>query len=508
MIGSRPQDRAGAHAHPAASAPVPDWALADRLNWLARFERLLARHRDELCLFMADEIGKPPFEGLTSDLMPLLAACRWLRRRAPRLLRPRPVRGRAWFQLGQRLAIAREPLGTVAIIATWNYPVQLLGIQLIQALVAGNRVIVKPSENAPRTQQRLLTLGVAAGLPDGALTWVEPTRDAGPRLLREHHVDHVVFTGSTRVGREVAAWAAGTLTPTTLELSGRDSALVLDDADPRLAARAIWNAVVTNAGQTCMAPRRALVDQRVYEAFLAALAPLAAGARPVCLIAPDPAARAFDLARDAVARGGRSLSGILEPPLAADPRRLRPLAIVDCPDSAPLVEGDHFAPILAVVPVRDLSHALALHARCTQHLATSVFTRRPARRPGLARALGAGIVLFNDCLLPVGHPGVALGGRGESGWGVSRGADGLLAMTRAVHVTSTHPRLRTPLAPPTTAMVRTISSLVGRWYGASRATPAPPLDPADPVVPDRSPAPATPRAAHAAAHDPSGARPW
>lgn len=447
----------------------PDWALRDRLAWVGRFERLVAARRDDLCRLMTDELGKAQFEGLTSDVMPVLAACRWLRRRAPGLLRARRVGGRTWFQLGQRLEVRREPVGTVAIIATWNYPVQLLGIQLVQALAAGNRVVVKPSENSARTQVALLELAMQAGMPAGALRWVEPTREAGPRLLRSERLDHVVFTGSTRVGREVAAWAAQTLTPSTLELSGRDSALVLADADPRLAARSIWNGVVTNAGQTCMAPRRALVDERVYAPFLAALAPLAGGARPVRLVSEDAAAHVFELATKAVAAGGRSLSGVLEAPPSSDPRWLRPLAIADCPENADLVAGDHFGPAIAVVPVRDLAAALEIHRRCTQHLATSVFTRRPRRWRGLAGELGSTNVLFNDCLLPIGHPGAAIGGHAESGWGVSRGAAGLLAMTRPVYVSTTGSVIRTPLSPPTSSLVRTMSRVTGWWYGAGRA---------------------------------------
>lgn len=463
----------------------PTWTLTQRLEWLKRFRCLVAIEADNLAGLIERETGKPPYEALTADLMPTLAAARWHERHARTILRPRRLGGRAIWQFGQRHTQLREPLGTVAIIATWNYPVQLLGIQLIQALVAGNRVIVKPSENAPRTQVRLLELATQAGLPPNILTWVEPTREAGARLLRESAVDHVVFTGSTSVGRAIAEWAAETLTPSTLELSGRDSAFVLDDAHPALAARTIWHAVTMNAGQTCMAPRRTLVHRDVYPAFVRELMPLAAAARPVCLISEAAALATFNLAAQAITDGGRSASGVIEQPHA---RTLRPLAILDCDPATPLVDGDHFGPALAVVPVDSLEEAMAIHARCDQHLATSIFTRNPARARALAARLRAGHITINDCVLPTAHPGAALAGTGRSGWGVTRGKEGLLAMTRTVTISTTSPLIRPPTAMPSAKLVARMSALIRSLYaGGRRAALAPaPIASAEPSAPVRA----------------------
>lgn len=482
------------------------WGVRERAAWLASFRRSVAAHEPELRALIAAEIGKPTWEALTSDIMPLLAACKWLERRLPRLLRPRRLRGGAFWQVGERHWVRREPLGAVAIIATWNYPVQLLGIQLIQALGAGNRVVVKPSEHAARTQTRLMQLAADAGLPEGMLRWVAATREAGRELLAGQRFDHVVFTGSTGVGRAVAAWAAETLTPTTLELSGRDSAIVLRDADAQLAAASIWSAVTANAGQTCMAPRRVLVEEPIYGRFLAALAPLAAAARPARLISERAAAEAYEAALNAVAgpqrngRGGRSLSGVMEPPRGRD---LRPLVIVDCPAECSLARGEHFGPVVAVIPVASLREALEIHRACGQHLAVSLFTRGRAREA--IDRLGASNVIINDAVRPVAHPAVALGGRGESGWGVTRGEEGLLAMTRAVYVSRTSAWLRTPTAPPPGRGEERLAALVRWWYGGGRAasqrpSPAPPAatGPASPSGPSRSTAAA--REAEATRH--------
>lgn len=440
--------------------------LPERAAWARRFRAGLVARAEELLQAVEAEVHKPKWEALTSDLLPLLAACKWHERYAPRLLRPRVCRGGAWWSLGQRHELARAPVGLVGIIATWNYPIQLLGVQLLQALMAGNDVVIKPSERSPRTQELLVRLAQQAGLPEGALRAHPATRDAGRTMLMQDRLNHLVFTGSTSVGREIAAIAAARLLPTTLELSGRDSAIVLADADPALAARSIWNAVTMNAGQTCMAPRRVLVERANYRAFLYHLAPLVAGAKPRRLIDAGAASMCFELASAAVLAGGRSLSGVLESPSL---ERLVPLAIVDCPAESALVRGEHFGPVVAVVPVDHAEEGVQVHRQASAGhvLATSVFARDVRRARGLAASLGSAIVTINDCVLPTGDPRVSIAGSGPSGWGMSRGEAGLLAMTRPVHVASTSGWLRLPLKIPTTAAATRISGFMLGRYGSS-----------------------------------------
>ncbi|MDX2114254.1 MAG: aldehyde dehydrogenase family protein [Planctomycetota bacterium] len=497
------------------------WAAttpAERTAWLRAARRALASRLGQFADLISRDVHKPRWEALTGDLLTLLISMRWHEKHAPRILAPRRVPGAGVFSLGLRAREVRAPLGRVAIIATWNYPVQLLGVQLVQALIAGNDVVVKPSENAPRSQRALLEL-FAQGLPPHTLTWTDAARDAGPALLNSQRFDHIVFTGSTRVGRAVAAVAADRLTPTTLELSGCDSALVLDDADPALAASSIWTAFAMNAGQTCMAPRRALVDRAVMPRFLAALAPLAAAAPPRTLISHDAAREAFDLARGAVLAGGRSLTGVLEPPQGST---LRPIVIADCPPRAPLVAGEHFGPVLAVIPVAGPAEMLDLHRTCAKHLATSVFTARPGRAAELAPRLNAGIVTINDALIPAGQPGLGVVGSGESGWGVSRGAAGLLAMTRPLYITTTSTRLRMPASAgdePSPGMTERMTATLRWMFGGSKSpalarTPDQPTSdqpmtesdtaPAHESITSHAPAPPAPPAPTAAHRPPQG----
>lgn len=450
-------------------------SLARRLRWAEAFQQGIVRRERELCEAVRTDIGKVPWDTLTQELMPLVASIRWHRREAQRLLGARRVRGAAWWQLGQRHYAHRLPVGRVLIIATWNYPLQLLGVQLLQAVLAGNHVMVKPSERSPRSQRMLIDLArsalAQAGIAADVVTSAEATREAGRSLLESERFDHVLFTGSTEVGRQIAAACARTMTPCTLELSGRDSAIVLADADLPLAARSIWHAATMNAGQTCMAPRRALVDRQVYAAFLQVLRPIVAAAKPVKLADAAMADRCVGLAREAVAAGGRSLSGQVE---GADAGVLRPLCVADCPRDAALVAGDHFGPALAVIPVDGLADAIALHRLAGQHLATSVYTARPDRvlgNPALLRALASTTVTVNDSVLPTVHPAVPITGVGASGWGPSRGEAGLHALTREVIVSTTNRLIRTPLDEPDTTVKSWLRRLaLGR---ARSESPAP-----------------------------------
>jgi acyl-CoA reductase-like NAD-dependent aldehyde dehydrogenase len=443
-----PTGAVGGPVHPAshawASAPLPA-----RLAWLAGLQSRVAAATDMLVDAVSAEVGKSRWEALATDVLPLVDSIRWHRRHAARVLVGGPVGGRPWWMLGMSHRIERVPVGHVAIIATWNYPVQLLGIQLVQALVAGNRVTVKPSERSPKSQAALLQI-VAEGLPPGTLDWTSSDRSAGEALLHDRRFDHVVFTGSTEVGRVVAETCARTLTPTTLELSGCDSALVLDDADPALAARGIWDAVTMNAGQTCMAPRRAIVDARIWPRFVECLAPLVGASGPLQLVCAESASRVAQCVREAVASGGRPLRGVVEEPRGS---HWRPAAVVGGDLMSELARGRHFGPAISVLAADGLASAIALHRRFDQHLAVSVWCS-PSRARAMSRdratlsALSAGVITFNDAVRPTAHPATSISGSGSSGWGATRGEAGLRAMSRDVSVSTTSTRMRTPSGEP------------------------------------------------------------
>jgi acyl-CoA reductase-like NAD-dependent aldehyde dehydrogenase len=413
-----------------ARAAQQDWCglpVRQRLAPIHSLRHLLARDADALCAAVGRDVGKSAEEVLGGDLLPLADACRFLERQAARLLRPRrvPLTQRPKWMFGQADTVHRRPRGVVGIIGTWNYPLYLNGVQLAQALTAGNAVLWKPSEVAPASAEVLHRALLEAGFPADLVQRLPATREGGPALL-EADIDHLVFTGAASTGRRIAARLGERLVSSTLELSGCDAQFVLDDADVGLAARAAWFGATVNRGQTCIAVRRAFVQRPVYPAFCAALRELASVAGPLPLALPAQARDAERLVREALAEGGRLL---VEGDGTGEGSSCRPAVVVDATPEMALCREAPFAPVMAVLPFDALDEALKMEARCPFALGASVFTRRPDVAQGVAARLRPGLVTVNDVIAPTAHPATPFGGRGASGWGSTQGAEGLLEMT-------------------------------------------------------------------------------
>ena len=425
-------------------AAQPAWErlpVRQRLRPVRTLRRLVADECDALCEAARRELGKSPEETIGGDLLPLAGACHFLEREADHLLRPRrvPAAQRPLWLWGQSDRVHRRPRGVVGVIGTWNYPFLLNGVPIVQALAAGNGVLWKPSEVAPACAEALHGLFRKAGFPDGLLQRMEATREAG-QALTEAAVDHVVFTGSAPVGRRIAARLGERLISCTLELSGCDALFVLDDADVAMAARAAWFGATVNRGQTCIAVRRAFVHRSVYPAFCDRLKEMAAAAVPVKLALASQARLAERLVREALADGGRLLAPVAPP--NGDPATFTPTVVVDARPDSTLCREASFAPIMAVIPFDSLDEALDMQSRCPYGLGASVFTRDMHRAEALAALLPAGMATINDVVMPTTHPATPFGGVGDSGWGVTQGAEGLLEMTTAQVVSRRGGRFR------------------------------------------------------------------
>ncbi len=411
----------------AAWARLP---VSARLRPVKALRRLLAMECDLLCDAVGRDLGKTTEETLAGDVLPLADACAWLQSAAARLLRPRrvPVGQRPLWLWGQSDTVLRRPHGVVGLIGTWNFPLFLSGVALVQALTAGNGVVWKPSEVAPASALALFELVQRAGFPTGLVHRMEATREGG-RELAEADIDHVAFTGSTAVGRALAMTLAPRLVSSTLELSGCDAMFVLDDADVRLAARAAWFGANLNRGQTCLAVRRAFVHRSLYPAFIEILKPLAEAAPPVRLALRSQVEQADRLVGEAVAEGARLLAA----PAAAVGENgeplCRPRVVIDARPEMALCREASFAPLLAVLPFDTTEDVLRMDAECPYGLGASVFTRQHRRGEALAAQLRTGMVAVNDVVVPTAHPATPFGGRRASGWGVTQGAEGLLEMT-------------------------------------------------------------------------------
>lgn len=403
-------------------------SLRRRLQCLRAFRYLLVSERVRLCGAVARDVGKSAAETLSGDILPLADACLFLEKQAPRLLRPRriPLRQRPLWLWGQSDAVFRRPRGIVGLIGTWNYPLFINGVPLVQALTAGNGVLWKPSELAPASAAVLVELLLEAGYPEGLIGLLPATREAGAQLA-EAAIDHVVFVGSSQTGRLLAANLGRRLTSSTMELSGCDAMFLLDDADATFAAQAAWFGATINRGQACIGVRRVFVPRSLYEAFSAALVPLVTQAQPVILSLPAQVEQVEQLVHQAEAAGAkRIVRGARENRL---PSSCAATAVLDARPEMALCREASFAPLLAVISYDTLDEALRMDACCSYGLGASIFTENPHRAVRLAEKLRTGMVTINDVVVPTAHPATPFGGRGESGWGVTQGEEGLLEMT-------------------------------------------------------------------------------
>ena len=449
----------------AARRAQRSWAavgMSERLRVVRRFRRHLASDPDAV-LRALSRPGRPRHEALVAELIPLADACRFLERHAAGLLRPRrpSLRGRPLWLTGVSAEIRREPFGVVLVVAPANYPLLLPGVQLIQAVVAGNGVVVKPAPEFCAPIVLLAEWLVDAGLPRGLVQIlgeeveeVAATLDAG--------VDKVVLTGSAETGRRVAAMAAERLVPSTMELSGNDVVFVLAGADLDLTARALAFGLRFNASETCIAPRRVFVARAEAEALEHSLAARLRDIPPRP-IRPAIRTRVMELVRQAIADGARSVAGPVDESLA----EMAPVVLSEARPEMALLKVDVFAPVLGIVPVTDMNDALEMSRESPYALGASIFGP-VAEAEALAARIDAGSVTINDVIVPTADPRLPFGGRRRSGWGVTRGAEGLLEMTQVKTVSVRRRGPRFHLDPPRPSDERLLVAAFSAMHGAGR----------------------------------------
>lgn len=444
-----------------ARRALPAWKardLAERLRVIERFRHHVADRPDEFLYAVTIPQRRNRAETVASELLPLADGCRFLEREAATILAPRTLSVRSrpgwlggFFGFpwdGVAAVERRDPHGVVLIVATWNYPLLLPGIQAIQALVGGNAVLLKPGPAGAEAAAVLVESLHRCGVPEGLLALlpdsVEAARtaiDPGPGLPG---ADKIVLTGAAETGRAVLRQAADRLTPAAMELSGCDAVFVRGDADLDLVTKCLSLGMTFNGSATCIAPRRVLVHEAVAgelgERLRTAFADI-----PAAPVESRIASRLTELVEAAVADGAELASGSVTPD---EPATVAPHLLLGVTPGAELVRSDVFAPVLSVIPVADDTAALAADAKCPYALGATVFGGESAARK-LAARVDAGCVVVNDFLIPTADPRVAFGGRGESGFGVTRGGEGLREMTRPKTVLVQRSSWRPHLDPPT-----------------------------------------------------------
>ncbi|MCW3032553.1 MAG: aldehyde dehydrogenase [Solirubrobacterales bacterium] len=412
----------------AATAALPAWRALDpgaRARLLHALADNLAAHTEELAVTEARNAGKAIADA-RGEMQMVRDTFRYYAGAPERLLGDTiPVAG------GQAFTV-REPVGVVGLITPWNFPLAIAAWKLGPALAAGNTVVLKPAELTPLTALRFAELAVEAGLPEGVVNVVVgPGSTCGARLVEHPGVAKIAFTGSTEVGRSIAAGAAQTIKRVTLELGGKSANVVFADADLEAAATAAPLAVFGNAGQDCCARSRILVQAEAMDEFMGHLESAVRALR-----VGDPLDEDTQMGPLISAGQRETVASFLEDDVNVAFRGSAPegpgfwfAPTVLCP-AAPgdrAVREEIFGPIATVIPFRDEAEAIVLANDTIYGLSGSIWTRDGARALRVARALQTGVLSINsNSSVRVTTP---FGGFKQSGYGRELGPHALDAYT-------------------------------------------------------------------------------
>jgi len=415
-----------------------DWGarpLKERADHLRRIRARLAARASELAEVIAAETGKPDFDAM-AEVLSCTVLLTHAARRAPKVLAPEKVSSFPLYV--KRAEIRYEPCGVVGVISPWNYPAFVPVQALSGVLAAGNTAVLKPSELTPLTGVLLAEIINEAGVP---LVEVVTGDGRTGAALSSSDVDKIAFTGSPATARRILHAAAENLTPTVMELGGKDAMILTDDADVTRAAQTAVAGCFANAGQTCIAVERVLVTPRNHAAFRDA----AVAAGQAVTVGPDPANHVGAITqpaqidviearlRDAVDGGATIVLGgrrrddlgasFFEPTIVDGVR----------PDMA-LAREETFGPVLSIIPVDDVDEAVRVANDCDYGLAGSVFGRDRAAVEDIVDRFSTGAVSVNDALVTALLPGLPFGGVRSSGFGRLHGDAGIreFAVPKAV----------------------------------------------------------------------------
>ncbi len=413
----------------AAKSAFPSWSatpLAERARLLNKLADAIDARAPELAPILTQEQGKP-LGGAFYEIMIASANIRgFTAMDLPETVMQETDQGKV---IRQRL-----PLGVVAAITPWNFPVIMMVTKLAPALLAGNTIVVKP---APTTPLATLKVGeiCAEIFPPGVVNVIADANDLGNALTSHPDVAKIAFTGSTATGRKVMASAATTLKRLTLELGGNDAAIVLDDVDPKEIAPKLFFAAMVNSGQVCLAAKRVYVHESIYDAVCAELAQIAAhavvgnGLDDGVQFGPVQNRMQFEkvqaIVDDARAQGRVIAGGEKH---AGKGFFIKPTIVSGLPDSARLVCEEQFGPVMPVLKYKTIDEVIERANASEYGLGGTVWSRSTERALEVARRLHTGTVWINKHLdLP---PSVPYGGVKQSGFGVELGQQGLEEFTQ------------------------------------------------------------------------------
>jgi coniferyl-aldehyde dehydrogenase len=441
--------------------------LATRRDRLRRLRRLVGDNEAAFAQAISDDFGvraRPETELL--EVLPALNSIRYALGNLAKWMKPERRHVDLTFQPGKAW-VRHEPLGVIGIISPWNYPLLLAVSPLVDALAAGNRAMVKPSELTPAFSELLRRL-VAERFDETEVAVVTGGVEVG-QAFASLPFDHLLFTGSTAIGRKVYQAAAANLTPVTLELGGKSPAIVCPDYDLDKAARSIAFGKFINAGQTCIAPDYVLVPKGKADAFAEALMAQVRRSYPGIAGNPDYSAIISQRHYDRLARGieeARAAGATVlthEDEGARELRKLGPTVVIGAPEKTLFLTEEIFGPVLPIVPYQGIEEATAFVTAQDRPLALYCFSDDKAQhRQVLDRTLSGGVTL-NGTILHIAQDSLPFGGVGASGIGAYHGFEGFrrFSHARAVYKAGFYNALER-MGPPWGKLAQTMGKLLSR----------------------------------------------
>ncbi|MEX0350951.1 MAG: aldehyde dehydrogenase family protein [Paracoccaceae bacterium] len=438
--GAEDIDRAIAAARAALNGDWGGLTAAERGRILLRLAELVRDRAEDLARLEAMDVGKPLTQA-RADALALARYCEFYGGAADK------VHGETIPYLdGYTVYTLREPHGVTGHIVPWNYPMQIIGRSVGAALAMGNATVLKPAEEACLTALAFAHLAQEAGLPDGALNVVPGLgAEAGAALAAHCDVDHISFTGSVATGALVQQAAGANVVPVTLELGGKSPQIVFDDADLDAALPFLVNAGIQNAGQTCSAASRILVQRSVYDAvrdrMASAYEALTVGpALSDLRVGPLISARQKEIVTRYLALGS-DLNVVAQGRIISDApsagHYVRPTLFADVPSEHQLAREEIFGPVQVMIPFETEEETLNI-ANCTEYgLVAGIWTRDGARQMRLAKRLRSGQVFVNNYGAGGGVE-LPFGGVGKSGHGREKGFEALYGFSQLKTVAAYH----------------------------------------------------------------------
>ncbi len=398
---------------------------------LYRLRDLLLDEGDKLADILTAETGRPRAEVYGNELFYLCNAIGTWAKKTETYLQPTRIKPHFPLVKAKKVISSYSPRGVIGIISPWNFPLAMTLGEAIPALMAGNAVVIKPSELTPLSAIFGAELVVKAGFPENLLQIVVGRGETGEALI--DHADMIAFTGSVETGKRVMKRAAERLIPVSLELGGKDPMIVLKDADLNRAASAcVWGALM-NSGQICTSIERVYVEAPVYQPFVDKVVEKVRAIRQGkstaevelgCLTSEAQLKTIAAQVDAAVAGGAKALTGGRRNPTFAG-FYYEPTVLVDIDHSMTIMTEETFGPVIPIMKVNDAAEALRLANDSRYGLSSSLYAGDKVSAEKLAAQLQSGAVCINDSLVNFIIPDAPMGGRKDSGFGYRHGAEGI-----------------------------------------------------------------------------------